>query len=466
MGVMDTSVPFLTGKDGTPVTHPLNKHYRTPGMERLARRGLSFSQFYANSVCSPSRISLMTGQSSARHRTTQWISPSKKNTGGQGPKAWNWAGMNKATVSLPRLLQQAGYHTIHAGKAHFGPRSKEGGNPRNIGFNVNIGGAAHGSPGSYYGRDNFGLKGGRASHAVPHLEQYHGKDIFLSEALTLEMNKAIMAAVKEKKPFFAYMSHYAVHSPFQFDPRFSDHYQATDKNPSAKAFATLIEGIDKSLNDILDNLETLGVAENTLVMFLGDNGSDAPLGKVHGHFSSAPLRGKKGAHYEGGMRVPFIVSWAKPAADAAIQRTIPIRPGLLHSEFATIMDIFPTLLSVTGIPTPEGHVVDGHNLLDTFAGKRAIHPQQFLMHFPHNHRSNYFTVYRDKDWKLIYHYTRKDDTRYELFNLAEDPFENNDLSAANPEVLQTMRSAMLRELTEAKALYPVEKKTNKELTVQ
>ena len=179
MGVMDTSVPFLTDDAGRPVAHPLNKWYRTPGMERLAAQGLRYSQFYANSVCSPTRVTLMTGQSSARHTTTQYIKPESKNTGSNGPRAWNWKGLTKDSTTLPGLLSEAGYRTIHCGKAHFAPKGAEGQDPRVFGFDVNIAGCAYGLPGSYYGTKNFGAGGKRA---VPGLEQYHGKDIFLTEA--------------------------------------------------------------------------------------------------------------------------------------------------------------------------------------------------------------------------------------------------------------------------------------------
>jgi arylsulfatase A-like enzyme len=118
--------------------------------------------------------------------------------------------------------------------------------------------------------------------------------------------------VEDGKPFFLYMAHYAVHAPFHSDPRFAKNYKDSGKPANAQAFATLIEGMDKSLGDILDDLDELGVAENTLVFFLGDNGSDAPLGHQHAVACAAPLLGKKGAHYEGGMRVPFIAAWARP----------------------------------------------------------------------------------------------------------------------------------------------------------
>ena len=221
MGLMDTSVPFITSAEGKAERHPLNDFYRTPSMKRLADQGIRLSHFYAMSVCSPTRASILSGQTSARHYTTQFISPEKKNTGGFGPTAWKWKGFTKDDDTFPKLLQKAGYRTIHAGKAHFGPNNSLASDPTNLGFDINIAGCAYGQPGSYYGKDHFGhAKKGREKRAVPGLEKYHGKDIYLTEALTLEMNAAISESVKAKKPFFAYMSHYAVHAPFQADPRF------------------------------------------------------------------------------------------------------------------------------------------------------------------------------------------------------------------------------------------------------
>ena len=109
MGVMDTSVPFLTDAEGSPKRYPLNDYYRTPNMERLATRGVRFNNFYAMSVCSPTRISIMTGQNAARHHATNWINPDKNNAGPFGPPDWNWRGLNKQTVTLPRILEGEGY---------------------------------------------------------------------------------------------------------------------------------------------------------------------------------------------------------------------------------------------------------------------------------------------------------------------------------------------------------------------
>ena len=448
MGLMDTSVPMLAGQDGKPKRYPLNDWYRTPNMERLAKQGVRFSQFYAQSVCSPTRASIMTGQNSARHRVTQFISPEKKNG---GPKGWKWEGLTQKDVTLPLLLRKQGYHTIFAGKAHFAPIGFAGEDPKNLGFDINIAGCSFGQPGSYYGEDGYGnLNPKRKKRAVPGLEKYHKTDVFLSEAITLEAKDAIDQSLEKKKPFFLYMSHYAVHSPFNSDPRFAANYKDSGKPKNAQAYATLIEGIDKSLGDLMDHVAGKGEAENTLILFVGDNGSDAPLGPVHGYSSSVPLRGKKGTYYEGGMRVPFIAGWAKPGK----KNTFPIARDSLHNDqIGTVMDIYSTILETAGVKNPSDHVVDGVSLLKQFSGKRnPDRSNHFMCHFPHSHRSSYFTAFRQGDWKLIYRYKGK--TKYELYNLGEDPFETKNLAESEPNKLKTMTKAMADRLEKEGALYP------------
>lgn len=462
MGIMDTSVPFLTDASGQPKRYPLNDYYRTPSMDRLARGGIRFNNLYAMSVCSPTRISIMTGQNAARHRTTNWINPDTNNAGPNGPPQWNWLGLKKDDVTLPRVLQADGYHTIHVGKAHFGTRQSEGADPLNLGFDVNVAGASFGSPGSYYGKENFGLGSRRAHSAVPHLEKYHGTDIFLTEALTLEAKSRLTEATKTGKPFFLYMAHYAVHSPFQSDPRFAEHYKDSGKPAPAQAFATLIEGMDKSLGDLLDHLDALGVADNTLVFFLGDNGTDAPLGHQHAVACAAPLRGKKGSHYEGGMRVPFIAAWAKANAANPNQKRLPIAAGVLQSQQAAIYDLFPTILALADIESPTGHVVDGLRLDTLLTGQHDNSRQEtFLMHYPHApHRSDYFTCYRDGPWKVIYHYfptAVSDNSHYQLFHLSKDPFERQNLAAREPKELRRLMQGLITALEQHDAVYPVAK---------
>jgi len=403
----------------------------------------------------------MTGQNSARHGTTNWINPEKNNAGPQGPPDWNWEGLKKTNVTLPGLLREGGYRTIHVGKGHFGAEQFEGAEPLNLGFDVNIGGASFGAPGSYYAEENYGLGTKRAHHAVPHLDAYHGTKTFLTEALTIEAKKAVAKAVDEEKPFYLYFANYAVHGPFQSDPRFASHYVDSGKPENAQAFATLIEGMDKSLGDVLDHLNELGVAENTLILFMGDNGSDAPLGHQHEVACAAPLRGKKGAHYEGGMRVPFIAAWAKPDPYNPAQKKLPIQLGALQTQVASVCDVFPTLLDLAEIKTPANHTVDGHDLAKLLTGKAdTSREESFLMHYPHSpHRSDYFTVYRKDDWKVIYHFFPTEvsnGSHYQLFNLEEDPFESTDLGADHPKVLNHLMKGLIKSLETYQAHYPLD----------
>ena len=470
MGVMDTSVPFLTDDDGNAKKYPLNKFYRTPGMERLASQGIRFNQFCAQSVCSPSRASIITGQNATRHGSTTWIHPSHNNRGNFGPKEWNWEGLKKGDVTLPRVLKDAGYRTIHIGKAHFAPEKFEGADPTNIGFEINIAGGCWGQPRSYYSEDHYGnhpkYKVGRNGkptplhHQVPHLDKYYDTGTFLTEALTLEAKDQIRKSVKDDKPFFLHMAQYALHSPFNADKRFIKNYQKSNKSKTAQAFASLVEGMDKSLNDIMDELEAQNIAENTLIIFLGDNGTDAPLGKTHEIACAAPLRGKKATHYEGGMRIPFIAAWAKNDKENRWQNKLPIAQGVIQSQMGTVMDIYPTILELTGVKNPSGHTVDGSSLKTLFTGKNDSSKQEmFLMHFPHKHRSTYFTSYRLKNWKVIYHYNPENpmQPRYELFDLRTDPFENNNQANSNPERLGTMMRSMAAQLESEGALYPIAK---------
>jgi len=448
MGLMDTSVPFALDEKGQPFKYPLNKFYRTPAMAKLARNGVRFAHFYANSVCSPSRVSLLNGQYSARHHTTQWINPTERNA---GPEGWGWEGGKPSDITLQGTLKKGGYQTIHVGKAHLGPFGQVGEDPLKLGFDVNIGGAAIGRPATYYGSKNFGEGSVRA---VPHLEEYHGTNTFLTEALTIEAMKALTKASEEDQPFFLHMSHYAVHGPFESDPRFAKHYAKSDQPEALKAFATLVEGMDKSLNSLVKHLGKIGEAENTLIIFLGDNGSDAPFSKdVLTVESSAPYRGKKGTHYEGGMRAPLIVSWAKPNPKSELQKKYPIKRGIVTDSFVTICDIMPSILKAVDIEAPEGHVMDGQDLSRYFASHRGKHNQEFLMHFPHQHRSSNFTVFRDGEWKLIKHYDSAAPEAFELFFLEEDPYERKNLANTNPSKREVLHQKMLNRLENCHAQF-------------
>ena len=201
----------------------------------------------------------------------------------------------------------------------------------------------------------------------------------------------------------------------------------------------------------LDLLEKKGVAQNTLILFLGDNGSDAPLGDARGYASSAPLRGKKGTEFEGGMRVPCIIGWAHVNGKSKLQKELPIAGGSVQTQFGRVTDIYPTLAALAKVEIPQSHPVDGVDLKPLLTGKTDDSRQNtFLMHFPHNHYGSYFTVYREDNWKLIYYYNpeRPERPDFALYDLSADEKEQNDLSRMNKgkcvEMIKKMVTALER----------------------
>lgn len=470
MGWQDTSVSF-----GVEVT-ALNRRYRTPNMERLAAAGMKFTQAYACSVCSPTRVSLMTGLNAARHQVTNWTL--KKNATNDRPHPtlkfpkWNMNGLCphpdvEGTVhakALPAYLSEAGYQTIHAGKAHFGATGTAGSDPRNIGFDINIGGHAAGGPGSYLGKQNFSAawRNGARIWDVPGLEKYHGQDIFLTEALTIESIAAMDQAIEQDKPFFLYMSHYAVHVPFAVDDRFYQSYRDQGLGHTEAMYAAIVEGMDKSLGDILDHLESRNISQNTVVLFMSDNGglsASGRGGKRHTH--NKPLSSGKGSAHEGGIRVPMIACW--PGVTP---------PGSETDHPVIIEDFFSTILEIAGVPDVKqiGGVIDGISFAGLLGGKAEPNTfeRSLYWHFP-NHWGpkgpgiGPSSTIRRGNWKLIHYY---DGRPTELFNLAADLGESENLATRNPQIAKSLADDLHKFLSDAKAQYPSDKSTGEVKTIQ
>jgi len=471
MGWQDTSVPFHEEET------PFNRRYRTPNMERLAAEGMKFTQAYACSVCSPSRVSLMTGLEAARHRVTNWTLRKNATNDRKHPRLdfpdWNVNGLSpvagiERTVharALPDYLREAGYRTIHAGKAHFGAIGTPAADPLAIGFDVNIGGHAAGGPGSFLGTQDFSAawRGGDRVWDVPGLEKYHGEDIFLTEALTIESLAAVDEAVAEGKPFFLYLSHYAVHVPFAEDSRFYGAYREAGLGHIEAMYAAMVEGMDESLGDVLDRLEELGIEEETAVFFVSDNGGLSAHGRGgEPHTHNRPLSSGKGSAREGGTRVPMLVRW--PGETAA---------GSTCDEPVMIEDFFPTVLEVAGIEEPRqvGGAIDGRSFTDLLRGEpgpvRGERP--LVWHFP-NHWGPQgpgigpSSSIRLGDWKLIHYYEPGRDA--ELFDLAEDLGERHDLAAERPEVRDRLRARLASRLDRVDAQFPVNRESGERLVLE
>jgi arylsulfatase A-like enzyme len=452
MGWQDTSVPFHSS-----VTQ-LNRRYHTPNMERLAGEGVKFTQAYACAVCSPSRVSLMTGLNTARHMVTNWTLRKDRQPDQKHPRvkaaAWNFNGMSPTpgvartvyAVTLPMLLKHSGYRTIHCGKAHFGAQGTPGANPLNLGFDVNIAGHAAGGPGSYYGKYNFSAvwRHGDPIWDVPGLEKYHGQDINLTEALTREAIAAIERAVADDVPFYLYMAHYAIHAPWEKDDRFYQKYVDAGLKGLPATYASMIESMDKSLGDLMQSLQRLGVADNTVVVFMSDNGQPKQVPR------NRPLRGHKLTPYEGGVRVPLIVKW--PGV---------VKPGgVCRDHYVIIEDIFPTLLEMGGVEhaAQVGGKIDGVSFVPLLRGTEDYpRDRPIFWHFPNTYDQPPYSAVRKGDWKLIYHHVTR---QLELFNLRSDLSERDDLSRREPEKTRELAKVLGDFLRDAKAKMTIDRATD------
>lgn len=473
MGWQDTSVPFYS--DST----ALNARYHTPNMERLAAMGVRFTEAYACAISSPTRCSLMSGMNAARHRVTNWtLNYDQKTDAGsdvlQLPE-WNYNGIqpdstdnpddlkNTALItSFPKILQQHGYYTIHCGKAHFGARNTSGEDPGNMGFDVNIGGGANGAPGSYLGTENFGEG---TAFEVRGLEKYHGQDIFLTEALTLEAVEAMKKPIRENVPFYLYMSHYAVHSPYNDDARFSDKYRGrydaqlnAGLNENEARYAALVEGMDKSLGDIMDFLQSQpAVAANTIILFMSDNGGQA-LNNVRQGLENRdqnyPARAGKGSAFMGGVREPMMIYW--PGVTEA---------GTEISQRVMIEDFFPTILEMAGVHDYETvQTVDGISFADVLRDPSIKRERPVIWHFPNlwgetqNTEEGYgaYSAILKGDYHLIYHWETQQKRLYDVRN---DIGEQNDIAREFPEIVKQLSKELTDCLKTSNAQRPSYKAT-------
>jgi arylsulfatase A-like enzyme len=461
MGWQDTSVPFWKN-----VTQS-NKLYHTPNMEKLASRGIKFTDAYATPVCTPTRVSLMSGMNAAHHRVTNWTSPIK-NTNSDFPDSlfqsvdWNINGMSPIpgidkTVyvnTLPQLLKSSGYYTIHSGKAHFASFDTPGSNPLNLGFDVNIAGSAIGSPATYLSERNYGniAHNGKISlQAIQGLQDYYGTGTFLTDAITKEALKALEIPKQKSQPFFLHLSHYAVHIPFDADNRFLKKYLDEGLNSREAAYASLVESVDKSLGDVMNWLDNNDLTKNTVIMFLSDNGGLSRVPPRYGiaHTQNYPLKAGKGSLYEGGIRVPMIVSWPNVS-----------KPGTVSKRYILVEDFFPTILDIAMINERQTvQQIDGKSFIKTLKKVDVKDNKRVLIwHYPNKWVPedapgiSWFSALRKGKWKLIYNYKKQ---QSELYNLENDISETNNLASKRIKKTQNMHVLLMSYLKKYQAQLPI-----------
>lgn len=427
-----------------------SQYYETPNIDKIAREGFVFTNGYAAcQVCSPSRASIMSGRSPARHGITDWI-------GAATGEEWRSAGRHNKLlppeyvdhlphdyITLPEALSEHGYKTFFAGKWHLG---KEGSWPTDHGFDINKGGWDKGSPiGGYY-----------SPWENPNLE-----NLTPGENLSMRLARETAGFIKDnaEAPFFAFLSFYAVHGPIQTTQEkwqkyrdkaeamgITDHgfemgrflpIRQVQDNP---IYAGLVESMDDAVGVVLDALEEMGLAENTIVIFTSDNGGVA-AGDAFAT-SNLPLRAGKGYQFEGGIREPYIIKvpWL---GQTSSKIDVP----------ATGMDFYPTILDLLSVPLkPEEHQ-DGISLVPLLKGD-VLPERPLYWHYPHygNQGGEPSSIIREGMWKLIHYY---EDEREELYNLENDLKELNNVAGENPEIREKLSKQLFRYLNEVGARYPV-----------
>lgn len=384
--------------------------YETPHTDRLAAQGMRFTNAYAACpVCSPTRASILTGKYPARLHLTDWIA------GHQRP----WAKLNVPDwtkylplreVTLADTLQAQGYATASIGKWHLGGQGYE---PTRQGFDLNLGGTDRGQPPTYF-----------SPYRIPTLED-GPKGEYLTDRLTDEAIRFITD--HRDDPWFLYLPQFAVHTPIQAKEDVTAKYQAKltpgqrQRNPK---YAAMVEGVDDSVGRLMQCLDDLGLADNTIVVYMSDNGGLASV------TSNYPLRAGKGTMYEGGVREPLIVRW--PGR---------VRPGSTCDEVVTSIDFCPTLLDAVGAPASDRPEVDGISFLPLLRETGHLEREAIYWHYPHYHPGGAtpFGAVRAGDWKLIEFYEGQP---VELYNLAADLGEEHNLAAAEPARVARLRQML------------------------
>ncbi|MDB4766642.1 sulfatase [bacterium] len=429
--------------------------YESPYIDRIANEGMKFTRGFATcQVCSPSRASIMTGKYPARLKITDWIGAAmgqkwKRNTK-LLPAIYRHQ-LPLEDITIAEAFESAGYKTFFAGKWHLGDK---GSLPEDHGFGTNIGGTHRGSPpGGYFSPyKNPKMTDGDKGELLP---------------LRLGQETADWIEANQEKPFFAFLSFYSVHAPIQSTETLWKKYRdkaAAQPKPKNRflidrttpvrqvqdnpLYAGMVESMDDGVGIVLERLEQLGLAKNTVIVFTSDNGGvSAGDGKAT---SNLPLRGGKGRQWEGGIREPFYIKWSDGQSGAS-------------DVLATGTDFYPTLLDICGLPSMPDQHVDGRSLVPALTSNGnqsssekldALKDRTLYWHYPHygNQGGEPSSIIRKGDWKLISYY---EDNSMELYNVVNDIGEQTNVATDNPEITAQLRTDLDNWLRETEAAMPM-----------
>lgn len=426
-----------------------SKYYETPNLERLARRGMLFTNAYAASpLCSPTRASIMTGKYPARLRITTPachlppLDPEKPLLAAKAPAHQKMVTPQSrrylplAEYTIAEAFEDGGYSTGFIGKWHLGLDKKYW--PAAQGFEYDLGAPNPGPP-SYFSPYRF--------KTIPD----GPKGEYITDRVTEETLKYLEG--HKERPFMLCVWHFAVHAPFQAKEEITKRYRSK-RDPRGRqdcaVMASMIQSLDESVGRILDKLDELAIGNDTIVIFMSDNGGNM-YNEVEGTTptNNYPLRGGKGNIYDGGTREPCIIVW--PGV---------VEPHSRCDQVISSVDFYPTMLEMAGISKRADHLVDGVSIVPLLKGREELSREAIFCHFPHyvpatkNLPSTYV---RKGQWKLIRFYGEGPDrtNSYELYNLKDDIGERKNLADQMPEKVRDLDALIERFLSETDALVPI-----------
>jgi len=395
----------------------------TPNIDRIAQQGVKFTNGYTPySVCSPSRAGFITGRYQQRfgyERNAQYR-PNDPNMG-----------LPQTEKTIPEVIGQVGYTSGVIGKWHLGAHISN--HPLNRGFDFfygHLGGGHRYFPEELTIEDSYSINDEPLSYRTWIMRDHQSEktDEYLTDEFS---NEAVKFVEKNKEgPFFLYLAYNAPHGPLQATQKYLDRFDHIE-GKKRKTYAAMVSAVDDGVGRILDRLESLEIAENTMIFFLSDNGGPEP----NNASNNGPLREGKSSIYEGGNRVPFAMQW-----------TAQIAPMVYEYPISSL-DILPTIAALTHAPLPADKPLDGVNIIPFLKGEKQGRPHQTL--YVRKFDNDLYSV-RDGDMKLV---TKKKNSVKELYNLQEDLGEENDLADAFPEEVKRLDS--LRQNWDSQLIDPI-----------
>jgi arylsulfatase A len=405
--------------------------HQTPNIDKLARQGMRFTDAYAAApVCSPTRASIMTGRCPARLHMTIWYEASANPP--QNRKLIppvTQGNLSHEQVTIAEVLKDAGYFTAHVGKWHLGDARHY---PQTQGFDVNIGGTLWGAPATYFYPYSGSQRYGGEYRYVPHLE-FGSEGEYLTDRLTDEALR-VMDKAKDK-PFYLNLCYHTVHTPIEGKPELVEYFKKKvkpDMHHKNYEYAAMVYSLDENVGRVLDKIDKLGIADNTIVVFFSDNGGYINQFNRKVVTNNYPLRSGKGSLYEGGIREPLIIRW--PGVT---------KSGSVCSEPVSSIDFYPTFLDMTSLAGDPKHNVDmdGLSLAPLLKNPDAkLKRQSLYWHYPHYYPTTTpVGAIRQGQWKLLEYF---EDNHIELYDLSYDIGEKNNLSEKVPEKAEELHKCL------------------------